>query len=1013
LALAFEQLEDRSVPATFTVTNLFDSGMGSLRQAIIDANANMGADTIDFASGLTGTITLTSGELSITEELVINGPGASTLIVDGNNSSRIFKIDDFDSVPDFQVTIAGLTLTNGNADSAGGGAILTHEHLTVLDSVISGNTAIGEGGGIYAGGSMFRIILDVANSTVTGNSATASYSGGGGIRVKYGYLTLVNSTVSMNSAPDGGGGIDVGDGSAEIRNSTISQNQATGMNADGGGIVVDFGTLTLENSIVTGNMSQEDGGGISLEYADAIIRGSTITNNSTLGSYGDGGGIAIYDGTLDIENSTISGNSAVDGGGGIDLEFSSATLTNTTLSNNSITGAGGGGGIEASDSTLTVQDSAISGNSAGPNNGGGINLKGGTLNLARSSIIGNSADDGGGINTSTTNSSPSAFIDSSTIANNTAASDGGGLDLGTGTFTILNSTISGNVSLTDEGAGIANSGDLTIVNSTISGNVAVEEEGGGIFNSGSANLTIRNSTITANSAVGMLGDGGGIASSTYATVVLESTIVAGNIATADNDLDGVFNTSLSLIGDPGTATINDLGGTLVGVNPLLGPLANNGGPTLTHALLPGSPAIDSGSNSQGLSFDQRGFGFARVIGAAADIGAYELDCSATLVNGNLFVACASDVDHVITLTSVSGAVNVRIDGADFGNFAVTGQIFVNTAGGDDSIEVDGGIAVPATIESGDGNDTLLGGSGGDTLVGGPGNDVYRFRDNWGADRIVEEPSPGPTDVRRFDGTYVGSYSGVEVDNGNPSPVSGNILASVVNGMITVLDPGSGSGTVSADGMTSFLVSGVVNEIGEVTTFSGSAVVSSGVASASGTWTSTFETGMASGTWSVVRVDDQPGGGFDTIDFSLATVDLTFLFVDAFEIPSDATNFTTFEIDNIERFIGGGGNDEFVFGDGVQLAGGTGELDGGGGSNTLDYSRYTTSVTVNLDAGTATGTGGIDNIQNVVGASASSTVVSGTSDTTAVQSQATGSAAPTRRHSAGGLASDEATDPIIA
>src|SRR5262249_44175592 len=111
--LALEVLEDRSLPSTFTVTNLLDTGAGSLRAAVAAANANPGADTIDFAT--TGTIALTSGQLDITDSLTINGPGADALTVSGNHASRVFGI-----AGDPTVTIAGLTVANGSTTDSPG-----------------------------------------------------------------------------------------------------------------------------------------------------------------------------------------------------------------------------------------------------------------------------------------------------------------------------------------------------------------------------------------------------------------------------------------------------------------------------------------------------------------------------------------------------------------------------------------------------------------------------------------------------------------------------------------------------------------------------------------------------------------------------------------------------------------------------------------------------------------------------------------------------------------------------
>src|SRR5262245_23777340 len=111
-----EELERRLAPATFLVSNLNDSGGGSLRQAILDANSNPGADLVQFTgAGASGTITLTTAEIDITDSVTIQGPGAAALTVSGNDAFRIFYIND--GVPNVasKVTISGLTLTKGNA----------------------------------------------------------------------------------------------------------------------------------------------------------------------------------------------------------------------------------------------------------------------------------------------------------------------------------------------------------------------------------------------------------------------------------------------------------------------------------------------------------------------------------------------------------------------------------------------------------------------------------------------------------------------------------------------------------------------------------------------------------------------------------------------------------------------------------------------------------------------------------------------------------------------------------
>ena len=148
---------------TFPVTTTAESGPGSLKQAILDANACSGANIIDFAPSAYGRILLTSGELLISDHLFINGPAATNLAVDGNAAGRVFHIASGNSV-----TIAGLTITNGLANSNSGGGIYNdHAALTISNCAISGNSSIGAaggvGGGIFsdgqAGGASLKIFM--------------------------------------------------------------------------------------------------------------------------------------------------------------------------------------------------------------------------------------------------------------------------------------------------------------------------------------------------------------------------------------------------------------------------------------------------------------------------------------------------------------------------------------------------------------------------------------------------------------------------------------------------------------------------------------------------------------------------------------------------------------------------------------------------------------------------------------------------------------------------------------
>ena len=227
---------ERVRAAEFTVTNLDDSGDGSLRQVIDAANATVEADTITFAPNVTGTIELLSTLPFITTDVTIEGPGATILTISGKGAGfRVFRINSGGSV-----TISGLTISNGN-DGVWGGGILNFGRLTLTDSLLSGNSATFDGGGIYNDGT-----ATITNSTLSNNTA----SNGGGIYNR-GTLTITNSTLSGNSATNNGGGIFNGSTkTTKISNSTLSNNSASGGDG-GGGIFIDFRTtVTIKNLIV-------------------------------------------------------------------------------------------------------------------------------------------------------------------------------------------------------------------------------------------------------------------------------------------------------------------------------------------------------------------------------------------------------------------------------------------------------------------------------------------------------------------------------------------------------------------------------------------------------------------------------------------------------------------------------------------------------------------------------------------------------------------------------------------
>ena len=336
---------------------------------------------------------------------------------------------------------------------------------------------------------------------------------------------------------------------------------------DNGAISID-GSTTAGVTIDGNNQS----GVFTVTASNAALKGLTITRGGGAGSngniyYSNGGGISNQ-GTLTLSNSTITGNSSNNyGGGGI--------------------GYNSAGGI-SNQGTLTVNDSTITGNSS--NGYGGLGGGG-----------------AGGISNRGT-----LTINRSTIANNSSAYLGGGI-YNQGTLTIGNSTINNNSAT--YGAGIFNNSTLTLNNSTIANNTS-SNIGGAIYSGGQ--LTIVDSTIAGNSAGS---SSGGLYS--YSSLAIANSIVAGNTAPNANNVS---------IDGSSTFDVSDYPGNVIDVDPLLGELQDNGGPTFTMLPLEGSPAIDQGNAASG-ALDQRGLprGFDDLIIANADngsdIGAVEVQDS--------------------------------------------------------------------------------------------------------------------------------------------------------------------------------------------------------------------------------------------------------------------------------------------------------------------------------------------------------------------------------------------------
>lgn len=500
-----------------TVNNNNDSGIGSLREAIVLA---LSGDTVRFDPSLfDDTIKLTSGEIIINKSITINGLGDDSTIISGNNNSRIFRVNAGSSI-----WIEKLTLTQGMAADSGG-AIYNNGILSVRFCTIENSTAK-FGGALYNDSS-----LTISNCIIKNNFASSGQGGG-----------VYSSNRSFNAS------------FATFENNT---------SVSGGGAIASKGICALNNVTVTGNFSNR-GGGI---YAEGIliIVNSTIANNNA--NFGDGGGILNFSlgrcTQCVIEKNHV--NNAAYEGGGIFCNSSGFQLLSCRIVNN--TSSGGSGGVH-NEGLLTIVNSSISDNGSSLSGGGARN---------------------------------------------------------NGELIINNSTLSGNDSGSDGGA-IANDGELTINSSTLSKNRA-NGSGGGVQNSGKT--TLSRCTVAFNKA---FSNGGGVNNAD--SLFFSNTIIAND--TADGQGDDLFNVSGKIISlghnlvrditplgvvDITPTSTDKFGTSAIPIDPLLGPLQNNGGTMLTHEPLCGSPAIDAGDPAGALSTDQRDS--ARIHGAGIDIGSVE------------------------------------------------------------------------------------------------------------------------------------------------------------------------------------------------------------------------------------------------------------------------------------------------------------------------------------------------------------------------------------------------------
>jgi len=497
-------------------------------------------------------------------------------------------------------------------------------------------------------------------------------------------ITLtVNTTIDENDGGEGGTGLSLRD-AISITNQSPENNyiieleggSTHTLNLDSGDpgdnhLDIEQGNVTIratgsERAIIDASGLENPDivlhilGNANVSLENLTITGGVAEGNDSTEGIQRGGGLSIdQTSTVTVTNSLITGNSAATTGGGIFAgEETTVTLIDSQVSNNQSNF--NGGGILTASNNFTLRNSTITGNTVtdGPpsdksGRGGGIMVYGGTTNILETTISDNSSvyDSGGGIAVI----NAEANIYSSTISNNTSDSSGGGIHVDNfsspSVVSVVNSTISGNVS-DFVGGGVY----LDYLGFTASGN--------------DISILISNSTITDNTANANLDDirggaGGGIATGQDNRIALTNSIVTGNFDGRDNtasDVSGFFYTDFAfgvlgergILGDGNNiiGTLDQVGGTIgtgsdiVGVDPLLTPLQDNGGTTLTHALLENSPAINGGNNDfiPADFFDLDGdgnteervplnsSGSERIFNETVDIGAVELGSTANTSN---------------------------------------------------------------------------------------------------------------------------------------------------------------------------------------------------------------------------------------------------------------------------------------------------------------------------------------------------------------------------------------------
>lgn len=614
LAAAVGLASGTSQASTIEVTNLNDSGPGSLRNAIETATDDGGvASFISFADGLSGTVRLQTALPPINDSLDINGGGITLRAAGPLEGGALLR---FGSNGVQSHAVRGLTLIGGSDNSAIIAELEGDGSLLLQDAVITGSKGAS---GLY----FYDADVVIERSEISGNSNMVGpqglYGQGGGINAYGSDVLIRDSIIEKNTAGRDGGGIFAYDSSVELLRTVVSGNSAKSpTDSAGGGVAVRarFGDAELD------------------------VNFSSISGNSA----SRGAGVYLYgydNASLEIRNSSITGNKARNGGGiffdSSRYNSASVLIEKSVLEGNVAESNGGGADITTID--ISIEDSRIAGNSA--NRFGGLSIRTDSAALVRSVISGNRAATVTALGLRPNNADQVDFgIDSTTIADH-VASTGNAIEINLGydgRLEITNSTISGNrargVAMDVVAFSEYGDPDVVIENSTFSGNRSTSLAVPLQFRD--TDLTVSHSTFVDNAA------GEAQLAVTRRSNYNVSTLIERSIFTSSNDAEvRVGGNWESVYGsDEGGPVagqivntimtsnfIEGFGSEVTGLpfqsNPMLAPLAYRGGFTMVHEPMPGSPAINTGSEgARPDNRDQRGL--SGNIAIDSDLGSVEL-----------------------------------------------------------------------------------------------------------------------------------------------------------------------------------------------------------------------------------------------------------------------------------------------------------------------------------------------------------------------------------------------------